>query len=124
MRRLLVATAIAMFAIPGFADHRGGSAVRGLSPTSPIGSHDVGGTDPRHMTRHGDEAASAGSGSPHEVFSPGSGPTEPIGSHDLGGTDPRHAASHGASFGMPGGASGAYPAPWSGPTDPIGSPEG
>lgn len=122
MKRLFVATAIAMFAIPALADHAGGPAIRGLGPTSPIGSHDLGGTDPRHVTDHRYDEASVGSGSPYGVVAPSSGPTSHIGSHDVGGTDPRHAVYGSGRSDVTGAESTALSTQWGGPTDPTGSP--
>ena len=57
-------------------------------PTSAIGSHDVGGTDPRHL--HGDaksgDATVGRSSDGNRQARPLVGPTSPIGSEEVGGT--------------------------------------
>ena len=113
MKRILAAISIAVFAVPVFADEAG----QRQGPTTAIGSHDVGGTDARHVGGSG--AASTASGYAHGS-APGVGPTSSVGSHDVGGTDPRHITGRSGDSAVPGGSR-ALGAPGTGPTDPIGS---
>lgn len=122
MKRLFAAVSMVVFALPGFADEAPHGASHAQGPTSAIGSHDVGGTDPRHISAHSSAAgasASVGSGSVHGAV-PNVGPTSAVGSHDVGGTDPRH-VSGGSYESSSRGASRSTWIPRTGPTDPIGS---
>lgn len=116
MKRLFAAVSVAILSFPAFADD--GSASYELSqadhrrvgtaeskrdisgapravepaywagPTSAIGSHDVGGTDARHLhadAKNGDATVGRGSDG-NRQGSPLLGPTSPIGSEEVGGT--------------------------------------